>query len=151
MPERLGAVYTGEDGEKHHPIMLHRAVLGSLERFIGILLENYAGKLPLWLSPVQMVVATITNNQDEYAREFFASLIERNIRAELDIRSEKISYKIREHSLAKVQLIAILGRGEAEQRSVTIRNIDGTQETMPFSEALNLMERLCAAPLIQMQ
>jgi threonyl-tRNA synthetase len=146
MPERLGAVYTGEDGEKHHPIMLHRAVLGSLERFIGILLENYAGKLPLWLSPVQIVVATITNNQDEYASEFFASLIGKNIRAELDIRPEKISYKIRDHSLAKVQLMAIIGRGEVEQRSVTIRNIDGTQETMQFSEALALMEKLCSAP-----
>jgi threonyl-tRNA synthetase len=146
MPERLGAWYTGEDGEKHHPIMLHRAVLGSLERFIGILLENYAGKLPLWLSPVQIVVATITNQQDEYAQEFFAALKARNIRAELDSRSEKISYKIRYHSVAKVPLMAVLGRTEVEQRQITIRNIDGSQETMLFSEALDRLEKLCAAP-----
>ncbi|MDR2794161.1 MAG: threonine--tRNA ligase [Holosporaceae bacterium] len=146
MPERLGAVYTGEDGEKHHPIMLHRAVLGSLERFIGILLENYAGKLPLWLSPVQMVVATITNDSDSYAKKFFTALEQNNIRAKLDLRSEKISYKIREHSVAKVQLMAVLGANESASNAITIRKIDGAQETLSWEEALDIIKKSCSVP-----
>jgi threonyl-tRNA synthetase len=148
LPERLGAWYTGEDGEKHHPILLHRAVLGSLERFIGILLEHYAGKLPLWLTPVQMVVATITNDYDVYARKFFNELINNDIRAELDVRAEKISYKIRAHSLAKVPLMAIIGSSEEKNNEITLRKMDGTQETWEFSEAIDLLKKLCIEPEI---
>lgn len=146
LPERLGAWYTGEDGEKHHPIMLHRAVLGSLERFIGILLEHYAGKLPLWLAPVQIVVATITNEFDDYGRKFFEALKAAGIRAEFDDRAEKISYKIRSHSVAKVQLIAIVGENETRDGKVTLRNLDGSQETLAFEAAVEKMLELCKEP-----
>ncbi|GHU16010.1 threonine--tRNA ligase [Alphaproteobacteria bacterium] len=146
LPQKLGAWYTGADGEKHNPIMLHRAVLGSLERFIGILLENYAGKLPLWLTPVQIVIAAITNEFDDYAKLFFDVLQEHNIRAQLDLRSEKISYKIREHSLAKVPVIAVLGASESAGNTITLRNMDGTQKTLPFSEAIDMLKQLCSSP-----
>ena len=148
LPERLGAWYTGEDGEKHHPIMLHRAVLGSLERFIGILLENYAGKLPLWLSPVQMVVATITNDFDGYAREFHNDLIKAGLRSELDLRAEKISYKLRNHIMAKVPMVAVLGANEAKDRTITIRNLDGSQETLSYANAIEKIKTICAVPEI---
>lgn len=146
LPERLGAWYIGEDGEKHHPILLHRAVLGSLERFIGILLENYAGKLPMWLTPTQIVVATITNDQDSYAQKFLDELIDNNVRAELDIRAEKISYKIRNHALAKVPMMAVLGTNEAKDNTVTLRKMDGTQETISFDDAMQFMIKLCVIP-----
>jgi threonyl-tRNA synthetase len=136
LPEKLGATYIGEDGGKHHPIMLHRAVLGSLERFIGILLEHYAGKLPLWLAPVQIVFATITNDQDEYATRICKEFEKNGIRTELDLRSEKISYKIRSHILAKTPIIAVIGAKEAEQNLLTFRRLDGSQETLPIPEAL---------------
>ena len=103
LPERLDATYVGEDGEKHRPVMLHRAILGSFERFIGILIEHYAGRLPLWLAPVQVVVATITNEADAYAeRACCTRCAAAGLRAEADLRNEKINYKVREHSLAKV-------------------------------------------------
>jgi threonyl-tRNA synthetase len=136
LPERLGATYTAEDGRKHHPIMLHRAVLGSLERFIGILLEHYAGRVPLWLSPVQIVFATITNDFDDYATKVFQEFDKNGIRAELDLRSEKISYKIRSHILAKTPIIAVIGAEEAKQNNLTLRYPDGRQETLSASEAL---------------
>lgn len=146
LPERLGAWYTGEDGEKHHPIMLHRAVLGSLERFIGILLEHYAGKLPLWLAPVQIVVATITNEFDDYGTRLFDALREAGIRAEFDNRAEKISYKIRSHSVAKVQLMAIVGDNEKREGNVMLRKLDGSQETLSFCEAVDTLKELCKEP-----
>lgn len=146
LPERLGAYYTGEDGERHHPIMLHRAVLGSLERFIGILLENYAGKLPWWLAPVQIVFATITNNFDNYAKEIFNKFNEAGIRGELDLRSEKISYKIRSHILEKVPVIAVVGENEEKNGTLTLRYSDGNQETLSVEKALEFMLDRCQSP-----
>jgi threonyl-tRNA synthetase len=123
LPERLDAQFTGEDGNKHRPVMLHRAILGSIERWIGIMIENYAGKLPLWLAPVQCVVATITSEADEYAQTILAELKAKGIRAELDIRNEKINYKVREHSLQKVPYLYVVGKREAEERTVAIRQL----------------------------
>ncbi|MEQ8285154.1 threonine--tRNA ligase [Thalassospira sp.] len=123
LPERLDATYMGEDGEKHRPVMLHRAILGSLERFIGILIENYAGRLPLWLSPVHAVICTITNEADEYAHEVKAALAARGLNVEVDTRNEKINYKVREHSHAKIPLILALGKREAEEKTASVRRI----------------------------
>lgn len=148
LPVRLNAYYTGEDGEKHHPIMLHRAVLGSLERFTGILLENYAGRLPWWLTPVQMVFATITNNYDSYAAAQCEKFTEAGIRCETDTRSEKISYKIREHTISKIPVIAVIGEKEAQNGTLTLRYLDGTQETMSTDEAIAFMQNRCATPKI---
>ena len=147
LPERLGAWYTGEDGEKHHPIMLHRAVLGSLERFIGILLEHYAGKLPMWLAPVQIVVATITNDYDDYGKKFYDALIEAGIRSEFDVRAEKISYKIRNHSVEKVPVMAIIGENEKSNNTITLRKMDGSQENLAFDGAIDLLRKICEEPL----
>lgn len=146
LPERLGAWYTGEDGEKHHPIMLHRAVLGSLERFIGILLEHYAGKLPMWLAPVQIVVATITNDYDDYGKKFYDALTEAGIRAEFDVRAEKISYKIRNHSVEKIPMMAIIGENEKSNGTITLRKMDGSQENLAFDSAIDLLKKTCAEP-----
>jgi threonyl-tRNA synthetase len=123
LPERLDASYMGEDGEKHRPVMLHRAILGSLERFIGILIENYAGRLPLWLSPVHAVVCTITNDADDYAHEVKAALEAKGLNVELDTRNEKINYKVREHSHAKIPMILALGKREAEEKTASVRRI----------------------------
>jgi len=137
LPERLNASYIGEDGERHRPVMLHRAALGALERFIGIMIENYAGKLPLWLAPVQCVVATITSEANDYAGEVLERLKQAGIRAETDLRNEKINYKIREHSHAKVPLIYVVGAKEAEDKTVAARRLGGKdQEIMPLSEAI---------------
>lgn len=131
LPERLGASYIGEDGAKHRPVMLHRAVLGTLERFIGILIESTAGKLPLWLAPVQCVVATVTDSADEYAREVHEQLIAAGIRAELDIRNEKINYKVREHSAeGKVANLFVVGAREAEERTVAIRRLGSKDQSI---------------------
>jgi threonyl-tRNA synthetase len=146
LPEKLGATYMGEDGQKHPPIMLHRAVLGSLERFIGILLEHYAGRLPLWLSPVQLVLTSITNDFDDYAREVFQKFSEKGIRAELDLRSEKIAYKIRNYIMEKTPIIAIVGAEERKQRSLTLRYLGGAQETLSIDEALAKIDGLCQMP-----
>ncbi len=127
MPERLGAFYIGADGDKHVPVMIHRAIFGSLERFTGILIENYAGHLPLWLSPVQAVVATVVSDADDYAREVAATLQRAGLRAETDLRNEKINYKVREHSVAKVPVLLVVGKREAEERTVSIRRL-GSQE-----------------------
>jgi threonyl-tRNA synthetase len=121
LPERLDAEYVGEDGQKHRPVMLHRAILGSLERFIGILIENCAGAFPMWLAPVQVVVATITQDADGYANEVAETLRKAGLRVETDLRNEKVGYKIREHSLAKTPVIAVVGKKEAEARSVALR------------------------------
>ena len=138
LPERLDASYTGEDGNKHRPVMLHRAIFGAIERFIGILIENYAGKLPLWLMPVQCVVATITSEADAYAHEIFHKLKAAGIRAELDVRNEKINYKVREHSLAKIPVMFVVGKREAEEETVAIRRLGSQdQQVQALSEALS--------------
>ncbi len=136
LPERLNAEYVAEDGSKQRPVMLHRAILGSFERFIGIMIENFAGAFPLWLSPVQVVVATITNDADDYAREVIDHLRAQGLRAELDVRNEKINYKVREHSLSKTPVIAVVGRKEAETRQVALRRLgsDG-QQILSLDEA----------------
>ncbi len=123
LPERLDAAYVAEDGQKHRPVMLHRAILGSFERFIGIMVEDSAGRLPLWLAPVQVVVATITSDADPYAREILGRLTAAGLRAEADLRNEKINYKVREHSVAKVPVMLVVGRREAEERTVSIRRL----------------------------
>lgn len=123
MPERLGAFYIGADGEKHVPVMIHRAIFGSLERFTGILIENYAGHLPLWLSPVQAVVATVVSDADDYAQEVAAALKQAGLRVDTDLRNEKINYKVREHSVAKVPVLLVVGKREAEERTVSIRRL----------------------------
>lgn len=137
LPERLGAEYVGADGAKHRPVMLHRAVLGSLERFIGILIEEHAGKFPLWLSPVQVMVTTITNDVDDYAQEVQQALLDAGIRAGIDISSNKINYKIREHSNAKIPAIMALGGREKAEKTVSIRRMDSEKQTvMSLSEAI---------------
>jgi threonyl-tRNA synthetase len=141
LPERLGAFYIGPDGEKHSPVMLHRALFGSLERFTGILLEHYAGKLPLWLAPVQAVVATITSDGDSYASEVAGLLMARGLRVETDLRNEKIGYKIREHSLAKVPVLLVVGKREATEGTVSLRRIGRTDtETLTLREATVRLE-----------
>jgi len=137
LPDRLDAEYVGEDGQKHRPVMLHRAILGSLERFIGILIENYAGNFPLWLAPVQVVVATITSDADGFAEEAAAAMRAAGLRVETDLRNEKINYKIREHSLAKAPVIAVVGRREAESGQVALRRLgsDG-QSVVSLQEAI---------------
>jgi threonyl-tRNA synthetase len=137
LPERLDASYIGPDGQKHRPVMLHRAMLGSFERFIGVLIEHYAGKLPLWLAPVQAVVATITSDADAYAHEVLAALQVAGLRAELDLRNEKINYKVREHSLAKMPAMLVLGAREAEKKTVALRRLGGqAQEVLALGEAV---------------
>lgn len=130
LPERLDASYIAEDGQKHRPVMLHRAICGSMERFIGVLIEHFAGAFPLWLAPVQVTVATITSDADAYAREVVSQLRAAGLRAEIDVRNEKINYKIREHSLAKVPIIAVVGRKEAEQRTIALRRLGGDAQTL---------------------
>jgi threonyl-tRNA synthetase len=136
LPERLDAVYVGQDGAKHRPVMLHRATLGSFERFIGILIEEHAGKLPFWLAPRQVVVATIVSEADDYAHEVVAALRAAGVRAEADTRNEKINYKVREHSLAKVPVILAIGRQEVEARSVSLRRLGEKQSQVVTLDAL---------------
>ncbi len=147
LPDRLDAEYVGEDGAKHRPVMLHRAILGSLERFIGILIENCAGAFPLWLAPVQVVVATITRDADVYAREVGETLKRAGLRVELDLRNEKVGFKIREHSLLKAPVIAVVGRKEAEDRSVALRRLGGeSQDVVGLEEALRALGLEAAPP-----
>jgi threonyl-tRNA synthetase len=137
MPGRLGATYIGEDGNKHLPVMLHRAMFGSIERFMGILIEHHAGNLPLWLAPEQVKVLTITSEADDYATEIVTALREAGIRADSDLRNEKISYKVREHSVAKVPALFAVGQREIEERTVAIRRLGSKkQEVMPLDEAI---------------
>jgi threonyl-tRNA synthetase len=137
LPERLNANYIGEDSARHRPVMLHRAILGSLERFIGILIEHHAGRFPMWLAPTQVTVATITSDADDYARQVYADLRKAGIRAELDIRNEKINYKVREHSMAKVPAIFVVGRNEAQSGEVSIRRLGSKDQSIAkFDEAL---------------
>jgi threonyl-tRNA synthetase len=137
LPERLDASYVGEDGERHRPVMLHRAILGTFERFIGILIEHYAGKLPLWLAPVQAVVATIVSDADDYADEVLAKLTAAGLRAEADLRNEKINYKVREHSVAKVPHMLVVGKREAEEGTVALRTLgEQQQKVLSLDEAI---------------
>jgi threonyl-tRNA synthetase len=147
LPERLDASYIGEDGEKHRPVMLHRAIFGSYERFIGILIEHFAGKLPLWLAPTQAVVATIVSDADDYANEALAKLRAAGIRAESDLRNEKINYKVREHSLAKVPHLLVVGKREAEEGTVAIRTLgEKEQRVMSLDEAIAMLREGATPP-----
>lgn len=148
LPERLDAYYIGEDGEKHRPVMLHRAILGTFERFIGILIEHHAGKFPLWLAPVQAVVATIVSDADDYAERVVERLKAAGIRAESDTRNEKINYKVREHSLAKVPLLLVVGKREAEEGTVAVRRLgsEERQAVMSLDEALAMMTAEATPP-----
>ncbi len=140
LPQRFDISYIGEDGEKHQPVMLHRALFGSIERFLGILIENHAGKLPLWLSPEQVVVAPITSDFDDYAEEVTAKLKHAGLYAKSDLRNEKINYKVREHSVAKIPVIAVVGAKEKENQTVTIRRIGSDkQEVMKLDDFIKAM------------
>ena len=147
LPGRLGAFYIGPDGEKYTPVMLHRAMFGSLERFTGILVENYAGHFPLWLAPVQVVVATITQDADVYAGAVLAALVAAGLRAEIDLRNEKINYKVREHSLAKVPVMFVCGKREGEEGTVSIRRLGSRDQTSaPLGEAIAALVDEALAP-----
>ena len=147
LPERLGATYVAEDGQKHHPVMLHRAILGSFERFIGVLIEHYAGKLPLWLAPVQGVVATIVSDADGYAHDAAAKMRAAGLRVETDLRNEKIGYKVREHALAKVPLLFAVGRREASEQTVALRRLGSdAQETLALDDAMARIVKEAAVP-----
>ncbi len=140
LPGRLGAFYIAPDGDKTVPVMIHRAMFGSLERFTGILIEHYAGHLPLWLAPVQAVVATIVSDADDYAEEVLDALVKAGLRAEADLRNEKINYKVREHSLAKVPVLLVVGKREAEERTVSVRRLGSQeQQVMKLDAAIKLL------------
>ncbi|MDQ0326878.1 threonyl-tRNA synthetase [Rhodopseudomonas julia] len=147
LPERLDASYVGEDGERHRPVMLHRAVFGTFERFIGIVLEHYAGRLPLWLAPVQAVVATIVSEADDYAREVEEKLKAAGLRTVADLRNEKINYKVREHSVGKVPAMLVVGRREAEEGTISLRRLgQKDQMTLPLEEALRRLKEEATPP-----
>jgi len=148
LPERLEATYIGEDGEKHRPVMLHRAIFGSYERFIGILIEHYAGKFPLWLAPTQAVVATIVSDANDYANAVTAKLAAAGFRVDADTRNEKINYKVREHSLAKVPLLLVVGKREAEEGTVALRRLgsDEHQKVMKLEELIAMMKDEAVPP-----
>ena len=147
LPERFGAFYISPASEKVPPVMVHRAICGSLERFIGILIENYAGHLPLWLSPVQIVVATITSEGDDYAMELVAAARKRGLRVDADLRNEKINYKVREHSLAKIPVMLVVGKKEAAERTISMRRLGSqAQTTMTFEEALSALAAEAVPP-----
>lgn len=147
LPERLDASYIGQDGAKHRPVMLHRAILGSFERFIGILIEHHAGKFPLWLAPVQVVIATITNDVDSYAHEVKAALEAAGLRAQVDVGSDKISYKIREHSLGKIPVIFAVGKREMEEKTVSVRRLGSEkQEVLALESIIATLRAEAAVP-----
>ena len=147
LPERLDASYVGEDGARHRPVMLHRAILGSMERFIGILIEQYAGRLPLWLAPVQVVVATITSDGDAFAAKVIETLEAAGLRAELDVSNEKIGYKVRQHSLAKVPVLLAIGKREAKDGTVAVRRLGSKeQENLALEEAVARLRSEAAMP-----
>ena len=145
--DRLGASYIAEDGAKHAPVMLHRAILGSMERFLGVLIEHYAGKFPLWLAPVQAVVATVVSDADSYAKEAAAALQAAGLRVETDLRNEKINYKVREHSLAKVPYLLVAGRREAENKTLTLRRLGSdAQENLALSAVVHMLSAEAVPP-----
>ena len=148
LPERLDASYIGSDGAKHRPVMLHRAILGTLERFIGILIEEYAGKFPLWLAPVQVMVMTITNDADEYAQKIYQDLKANGIRAAIDLSNDKISYKIRQHSLEKIPVLMVVGKNEMLNNTVSIRKLGSeNQEILQFDQSLAMLKENIARKL----
>ena len=147
LPERLDASYVGEDGERHRPVMLHRAIFGSYERFIGILIEHFAGKLPAWLAPVQAVVATIVSDADDYAVQVAAELRKAGLRVETDLRNEKINYKVREHSLAKVPNLLVVGKREADEGTVALRQLGSDrQQVLTLAAVVEQLQREALAP-----
>jgi threonyl-tRNA synthetase len=140
LPERFGAFYIDADGEKKTPVMIHRAIFGSMERFTGILLESTAGHLPLWLAPVQAKVCTIVSEADTYAEEVLAALHKAGLRTEIDLRNEKINYKVREHSLAKVPVLLVVGKREAEERTVSVRRLGvQQQQVLPLDKVVAML------------
>ena len=147
LPERLDAEYVAEDGARHRPVMLHRAILGSLERWIGILIEQYSGRMPVWLSPVQVVVAPITDSANDYAEQVYSAAMAAGLRVEIDTRNEKIGYKIREHSTAKVPFILAVGGREAEAGTVALRRLGSDkQEIISLDEAMSMLADEAMAP-----
>ncbi|PTS89795.1 threonine--tRNA ligase [Sphingomonas sp. HMWF008] len=147
LPERLDASYVGADGERHRPVMLHRAILGTFERFLGILIEHHAGRFPLWLSPVQAVVATIVSDADDYAREVTAKLAAAGLRVETDLRNEKINYKVREHSVAKVPNLLVVGKREAEEGKVALRQLGSDrQQFLTLDDAIAMLVKDATPP-----
>ncbi|MDD2326226.1 MAG: threonine--tRNA ligase [Alphaproteobacteria bacterium] len=147
LPDRLDCSYVAEDGQKHRPVMLHRATLGTFHRFMGILVEHYAGKFPVWLAPIHVVVCTITNDADAYAEEVYAKLTKAGLRAQIDLRSEKINAKVRDHSLQKVPALFVVGKKEAEGQSVAIRRLDGqAQEVLSLDEAIARLVKEATPP-----
>ena len=147
LPERLDASYIGQDSQRHRPVMLHRATLGSFERFIGILIEEHAGKLPFWLAPRQVVVASIVSDADDFCTDAVAQLKAAGIKAEADLRNEKINYKVREHSLGKVPVILAVGRKEVEDGTVTLRRLGEKQtQVLPLSEVVEMLAADAVAP-----
>jgi threonyl-tRNA synthetase len=147
MPERLGAFYIGSDGEKTVPVMIHRAMFGSLERFTGILIEHHAGHLPLWLAPTQAMVATIVSDADPYAETVLKALQDAGLRAEADLRNEKINYKVREHSMAKVLVMLVVGKREAEEGTVSVRRLGSQgQQVMKLDEAIKMLVEEAVPP-----
>ncbi|MGB1181684.1 MAG: His/Gly/Thr/Pro-type tRNA ligase C-terminal domain-containing protein, partial [Candidatus Puniceispirillaceae bacterium] len=147
MPGRLGAEYVAEDGTRRRPVMLHRAILGSLERWIGILIEQYSGRMPVWLSPVQAVIAPITEAANDYAQSVYEQALQAGIRVEIDSRNEKIGYKIREHSTAKVPFILAVGGREAEAGTVAVRQLGSdAQQVMPIADAVATMAEQALPP-----
>jgi threonyl-tRNA synthetase len=148
LPSRLGASYVASDGSKKVPVMLHRALFGSLERFIGILIEHYAGKLPLWLAPLQVVVLPIASEFDNYAKKIFEQCIKAGINTEVNLKNQKINYKIREHSLSKVPLLLICGEKEVKSKSVTIRKLGSEkQETLSLDRAIKKISQQNKFPI----
>ena len=147
LPERLDAEYVGEDGARHRPVMLHRAILGSFERFLGVTIEHYVGRFPLWLAPVQVVVATIVSDADDYAQEVAAALTKAGLEVRTDLTNQKINAKVREHSLAHVPVLAVVGRKEAENRTVALRRLGGSsQEVLALSEAISRLASEATPP-----
>ena len=141
LPERFDLTYVGTDGEKHRPVMLHRVILGSIERFVGILIEHYAGSFPLWLSPVQAIVLNVTDNQAEYAEQVYRQLRAAGIRVELDLRNEKLGFKIREAQVAKVPYMLVIGDREMEEQTVAPRFRNGTNlDTMSVTDFISFVE-----------
>jgi threonyl-tRNA synthetase len=147
LPRRFDAFYIASDGSKKTPVMIHRAICGSMERFLGVVLEHYAGHLPLWLAPTQAVIATITSDADDYAREASAATQHAGLRSELDLRNEKINYKVREHSLAKIPALLVIGKKEATDRTVSIRRLGKEDQTvMPLDAALKMLADEASPP-----
>ena len=150
LPDRLDAEFVGEDGNRHRPVMLHRAILGSMERWIGILIEQYAGRMPVWLAPVQIVVASITDSANDYARQIAAAAAAAGLRVETDLRNEKISYKVREHSVMKVPFILAVGGREAGDGTVALRRLGSNdQQVLDANEAVAILRDESLAPDMQ--